>query len=84
MKNFGFADGKGLGKQEQGTKDPIQFIKNFPTKGMGTKNVVHGMKQLGVKNYDNQVRYNTPIKLKSTKIKAKQVEQEAQPTCITR
>jgi hypothetical protein len=24
------------------------------------------MKQLGVKNYDNQVGYNTPIKFKST------------------
>jgi hypothetical protein len=62
----GFADGKGLGKQEQGTKDPIPFIKNYHTKGMGTRNVVHEMKQLGVKNYDNQVRYNTPIKFKST------------------
>jgi hypothetical protein len=48
MKKFGFAAGKGLGKQEQGTKDPITFIKNYHTKGMGTKNVVHGMKQLGV------------------------------------
>jgi hypothetical protein len=57
MKKFGFADGKGLGKQEQGTKDPIPFIKNYHTKGMGTRNVAHGMKQLGVKNYDNQVRY---------------------------
>jgi hypothetical protein len=26
VKKFGFADGKGLGKQEQGTKDPIPFI----------------------------------------------------------
>jgi hypothetical protein len=68
MKKFGFADGKGLGKQEQGTKDPIPFIKNYDTKGMGTRNVVHGMKQLGVKNYDNQVRYNTPIKFKSTQV----------------
>jgi hypothetical protein len=66
MKKFGFVDGKGLGKQEQGTKDPIPFIKNHHTKGMGTRNVVHGMKQMGVKNYDNQVRYNTPIKFKST------------------
>jgi hypothetical protein len=24
------------------------------------------MKQLGAKNYDNQVKYNTPIKLKGT------------------
>jgi hypothetical protein len=66
MRKFGFADGKGLGKQEQGTKDPIPFIKNYHTKGIGTRNVVHGMKQLGVKNYDNQVGYNTPIKFKST------------------
>jgi hypothetical protein len=66
MKKFGFEDGKGLGKQEQGTKDPIPFIKNHHTKGMGTRNVVHYMKQLGVKNYDNQVRYNTPIKFKNT------------------
>jgi hypothetical protein len=28
MKKFGFANGKGLGKKEQGTKDPIPFIKN--------------------------------------------------------
>jgi hypothetical protein len=33
---------------------------------MGTRNVVHGMKQLSVKNYDNQVEYSTPIKFKST------------------
>jgi hypothetical protein len=66
MKKFGFVDGKGLGKQEQGTKDPIPFIKNHHTKGMGTRNVVHGMKQMGVKKHDNQVRYNTPIKFKST------------------
>jgi hypothetical protein len=66
MKKFGIADGKGLGKQEQGTKDPIPFIKNYHTKGMGTRNVVHNMKKLGVKNYDNQVGYNTPIKFKST------------------
>jgi hypothetical protein len=66
MKKFGFANGKGLGKQEQGTKDPIPFIKNYHTKGMGTRNVVHGMKQLGVKNYDNQVGYNIPIKFKIT------------------
>jgi hypothetical protein len=26
------------------------------------------MKQLGVKNFDNQVRYNTPIKFKSTQV----------------
>jgi hypothetical protein len=66
MKKFGFADEKGLGKQEQGTKDPIPFIKNYHTKGVRTRNVVHGMKQLGAKNFDNQVRYNTPIKFKST------------------
>jgi hypothetical protein len=68
MKKFGFADGKGLGKQEQGTKDPIPFIKNYHTKGMGTRNVVHGMNQLGVKNFDNQGRYNTPIMFKSTQV----------------
>jgi hypothetical protein len=68
MKKFGFEDGKGLGKQEQGTKDPIPFIKNHHTKGMGTRNVVHGMKQMGVKKHDNQVRYNTPIKFKSTQV----------------
>jgi hypothetical protein len=66
MKKFGFVDGKGLDKQEQGTKDPIPFIKNYHTKGVGTRNVVHGMKQLGAKNYDNQVKYNTPIKFKGT------------------
>jgi hypothetical protein len=33
---------------------------------VGTRNVVYGTKQLGVKNFDNQVRYNTPIKFKST------------------
>jgi hypothetical protein len=66
MKKFGFEDGKGLGKQEQGTKDPIPFIKNHHTKGMGTRNVVHSMKQMGVKKHYNQVRYNTPIKFKST------------------
>jgi hypothetical protein len=31
MKKFGCVDGKGLGKQEQGTKDPIPFIKNYHT-----------------------------------------------------
>jgi hypothetical protein len=66
MKRFGFTNGKGLGKQEQGTKDPIPFIKNNHTRGVGTKNVVHGMEQLGSKNYDNQVKYNTPIKFKGT------------------
>jgi hypothetical protein len=66
MKKFGFTDGKGLGKQEQGTKDPIPFIKNYHTEGVGTRNVVHDMKQLGAKNYDNQVKYNTPIKFKGT------------------
>jgi hypothetical protein len=45
IKKFGFADGKGLGKQQQGTRDPIPFIKNYHTKGVGTRNVVHGMKQ---------------------------------------
>jgi G patch domain-containing protein 2 len=39
MKKFGFVDGKGLGKHEQGTKDPIPFIKNNHTRGVGTKNV---------------------------------------------
>jgi hypothetical protein len=68
MKKFGYADGKGLCKQEQGTKDPIPFIKNYHTKGVETRNVVHGMKQLGVKNFDNQVRYNTPIKFKGTQV----------------
>jgi hypothetical protein len=68
MKKFGFVDGKGLGKQEQGTKDPIPFIKNYHTKGVGTRNVVHGMKQLGAKNFDNQVKYNTPIKFKGTQV----------------
>jgi hypothetical protein len=68
MKKFGFVDGKGLGKQEQGTKDPIPFIKNYHTKGVGTRNVVHRMKQLGAKNFDNQVKYNTPIKFKSTQV----------------
>jgi hypothetical protein len=38
MKKFGFANGKGLGKKEQGTKDPIPFIKNYHTKGVGTRN----------------------------------------------
>jgi hypothetical protein len=52
MKKFGFADGKGLGKQEQDTKDLIPFIKNYHTKGVGTRNVVHRMKQLGAKNFD--------------------------------
>jgi hypothetical protein len=66
MKKFGFANVKGICKQEQCTKDPIPFIKNYHSKGMGTRNVVHGMKQLGVKNYDSQVRYNTSIKFKST------------------
>jgi hypothetical protein len=68
MKKFGFADGKRLDKQEQETKDPIPFIKNYHTKGVGTRNVVHVMKQLGVKNFDNQVRYKTPIKFKSTQV----------------
>jgi hypothetical protein len=68
MKKFGFMDGKGLGKQEQGTKDPIPFIKNYHTKGVGTRNVVHGMKQLGAKNFDNQVKYDTPIKFKGTQV----------------
>jgi hypothetical protein len=66
MKKFGFADGKSLSKQEQGTKDPIPFIKNYHTKCVGTRNVIHGMKQLGAKNFDNQVKYNTPIKFKGT------------------
>jgi hypothetical protein len=77
MRKFVFVDGKGLGKQEQGTKDPIPFIKNYHTKGMGTRNVVHSMKQLGVKNYENQVGYNTPIKLKSTKATTSAPEQHA-------
>jgi hypothetical protein len=38
---------------------------------MGTRNVVDSMKQMGVKSYDNQVRYNTPIKFKSTQTKLK-------------
>jgi hypothetical protein len=36
-KKFGFADGKGLGKQEQGTKDPIPFIKKLSHQGYGNK-----------------------------------------------
>jgi hypothetical protein len=68
MKKFGFADGKGLGNKEQGTKDPIPFIKNYHTKGVGTRNLVHGMKQLGAKNFDNQVKYNTPINFKGTQV----------------
>jgi hypothetical protein len=47
MMKFDFADGKGLGKQEQGTKDPIPFIKDYHTEGVGIRNVVHCMKQLG-------------------------------------
>jgi hypothetical protein len=35
---------------------------------VGTRNVVHGMKQLGAKNFDNQVKYNTFIKFKSTQV----------------
>jgi G patch domain-containing protein 2 len=34
MKKFGFMDGKGLGKNEQGSKDPIPFIKNNHTRGV--------------------------------------------------
>jgi hypothetical protein len=68
MKKFDFADGKGLGKQEQVIKDPIPFIKNYHNKGVGTRDVVHGMKQLGAKNFDNQVKYNTPIKFKGTQV----------------
>jgi hypothetical protein len=33
---------------------------------VGTKNVVHDMKQSGAKNYDKHVKYNTSIKFKST------------------
>jgi hypothetical protein len=33
---------------------------------LGTRNVVHNMKQLGAKNFDNQVKYNTYIKFKGT------------------
>jgi hypothetical protein len=66
MKKFGFVDGKCLDKQEQGTKDSIPFIKNYHTKGVRTRNVLHGMKQLGAENFDNQVKYNTPIKFKGT------------------
>jgi hypothetical protein len=66
MKKFGFADGKGLGKQEQGTKDPIPFIKYYHTRGVGTKNVVYNMKQFGAKNYENQVKLNTHIMFKGT------------------
>jgi hypothetical protein len=86
MKKFGFANGKGLGKQEQGTKDPIPFIKNYHTKGVGTRNVVHGMKQLGVKNFDNQVKYNTPIKFKSTQVttKAPQPKAKSNPTKLSK
>jgi hypothetical protein len=63
---FGFVDEKGLGKNEQGSKDPIPFIMNNHSRGVGTKNAVHGMKQLGAKSNDKQVKYNTHIKFKST------------------
>jgi hypothetical protein len=66
MKKFGFVDGKGLGKNEQGSKDPIPLIKNNHTRGVGRKNVVHAMKRLGAKSNDKQVKYSTPIKFKST------------------
>jgi hypothetical protein len=86
MKKFGFADGKGPGKQEQGTKDPIPFIKNHHTKGVGTRNVVHGMKQLGAKNVYNQVKYNTPIKFKSTQVttNAPQPKAKSNPTKLSK
>jgi hypothetical protein len=86
MKKFGFKDGKGLGKQEQGTKDPIPFIKNYHTKGVGTRNVVHGMNQLGTKNFDNQVKYNTPIKFKSTQVTTNvpQPKAKSNPTKLSR
>jgi hypothetical protein len=82
MKKFGFADGKGLGEQEQGTKDPIAFIKNYHTKGVGTGNVVHGMKQLGAKNFDNHVKYNTPIKFKGTQVTTNAPQPKAKPNPI--
>jgi hypothetical protein len=66
MNKFDLMDGKDLGKQEQGTKDPMSFIKNNHTRSVGKKNVVHDMKQLGAKIYEKQVKYNTPIKFKST------------------
>jgi hypothetical protein len=62
LKKFDFANRKGLGKHEQGSKDPIPFIKNNHTRGVGTRNVVHEMKQLGDKVDDKQLKYNTPIK----------------------
>ena len=72
MKKFGFENGKGLGKQEQGTRDLIPFIKNHHTAGMGTKRVVHGMKQLGARVDGKQLKYNAPIKFKKA-------QQEAYP-----
>jgi hypothetical protein len=63
MKKFGFADGKGLGKQEQGTNDPIQFIKNYRTKGVGKRNVVDDMKQLGTKSNTTLLSCSRALKI---------------------
>jgi hypothetical protein len=40
------------------------------------------MKQLGAKNFDNQVKYNTPIKFKSTQVttNAPQPKEKSNPT----
>jgi hypothetical protein len=54
---------------------------NDVEEGVGTRNVVHGMKQLGAKNFDNQVKYNTPIKFKGTQdtTNAQQSKAKAKP-----
>jgi hypothetical protein len=36
MKKYGFVKGMGLGKNEQGHQEPVPFIKNNKTFGVGT------------------------------------------------
>jgi hypothetical protein len=44
------------------------------------------MKQLGAKNFDNQVKYNTPIKFKSTQVttNAPQAKVKSNPTKLSK
>ncbi|RLM65345.1 uncharacterized protein C2845_PM16G05550 [Panicum miliaceum] len=42
MKKYGFMKGKGLGKYEQGRQEPIPFIKNNKTSGVGACGTILG------------------------------------------
>jgi hypothetical protein len=67
MKKYGFMKGKGLGKYEQGRQEPIPFIKNNKTSGVGASGaILGGMVHIRPKVDGKQPKASSHIKVNKT------------------